>query len=141
MKAACIRLIKNTFLTTGLTLFLLAIFAFLSGGSAVFIRTIFQDFAANICIHLILLLSSKFESKYFMLDMAIDISAACFVILVFGAIFDWFSSTPPWILISMVLIIYVLGLGFQIFRVHDDIRFINEKLKKHRDNKNKQGVL
>lgn len=136
MKHFIIKLTKNIFLTTGLTITLLACVAILFGGSCIFVKTIFEVLVANICFHIALLFTCKFESKYYIFDNIIDITTIIIITLLFGLRFDWFSSTPPWILVPMVIIIYTIGSILQVIRIKDDIHFINEKLKQRKNNKN-----
>lgn len=135
MKHSLTKFLKNTFLTTGLTLTLLACVALLFGGSCIFVKTIFQGLFANACIHLALKLTGKFESEYFMLEAALDITAIIAIALFSALLFDWFSSTPAWVLIIMVLITYIVGSVFRTFRIKDDIHSINETLIERNKNK------
>ncbi len=137
MKKAVWTFAKNTFLTTGITISLLAVVAFLFGGSCIFVVTIFQNLLANACIHLAFLLTGKFESKYFLLDALLDVAVVAAIILLFGFVFNWFSSTPIWVLIIMVCITYGIGTCFQVFRAREDIDFINKRLKQR--SKEKEG--
>lgn len=129
MREKLIRFTKNTFLATGLTLTLLACFAFMVGGCAIYVKTIFEALLANMCIQLVYLLTQNIETSYFILDSAIDISGIIFVVLLFGKIFQWFSSTPIWVLIIISILTYIICFVFQIVRVKDDVHFINEKLR------------
>lgn len=63
-----------------------------------------------------LLFTSKFESKYFLLDAFLDVAVVAAIILLFGFVFNWFSSTPIWVLIIMACITYGIGTCFQVFR-------------------------
>lgn len=125
-----IKFIRNTFLTTGISMFLLACFATVSGGSCIFIATVFQNLMANACIHLGFLFTKQFESSYFLLNASIDVAVTAAIILVFGYFFKWFTSTPPVILLIMVVLVYLFSCAFQIVRVQADIHYINEQLKK-----------
>lgn len=135
MKDAIIRFSQNVLLTTGLTILLLACVAFFFGGTCIFVKTVFQGLAANVCFHLAFFFTSKVESKYFLLNSILDLSAIMGIAFVFGRVFDWFSSTPPKVLAFMVIATYVISSLFKVFRVNDDIRLINEKLEERRKNK------
>lgn len=124
--------VKNTLITTGITLCLLALVAFIAGGSAIYVETVFQNLLVNACAHLGFLLTKRFESSYLLLDMAVDVLMVCAVIIAAGAVFGWFSSTPVWLLVIMVLVVYAASTLLSLFRVRSDIRFINEKLKQLR---------
>lgn len=112
--------VKKVLLTTGITLTLLACFAQLAGGTAIYVQTVFQGLLANTFVHLAFLLTTNFESKYFLLDAALDITASAVVILAAGAVFGWFLSTPIWVLLIMTVITYLGCCTFQIVRVKDD---------------------
>lgn len=134
MKHTVIKLLKNTFFTTGVTILLLAFVALLFGGSCIFVKTIFQALFANICIHIALWTTGRFECEFFLLEAVLDITAIIVVILVFAFLFDWFSSTPAWVLIIMVIITYIIGSALRMFRISDDIHSINEMLKANKRN-------
>lgn len=137
MKQSVIKFIKNTFFTTGITFTLLAFVALLFGGSCIFVKTIFQGLIANACIHLALCITHKFESEFFLLEAILDVTAIITVILLFALLFDWFSSTPAWVIILMVIITYIIGSALRMFRITDDIHSINETLKERKKNKEK----
>lgn len=132
MKKKLINLAKNMLITTGLTLILLACFAFIVGGCAIYVKTIFEALLVNVCIQLSYLLTQKIETPYFILDAFIDITPIIIIVLLFGKLFDWFTSTPAWVLIIISIIAYIACFLFQIVRVKDDIDFINEKLSQKR---------
>lgn len=129
------KIIINIMASTGITLVVLSIIGTLFGANFLFISSIFQSLGANTVINLGFLLTRKFESKYTALEIALDISYTIVVLIIFGAIFDWFSNgTPIWILIIMAALIYLLGLLISLFRIREDINTINKLLRK-RNNK------
>jgi len=115
--------------TTGITLVMLAIIGAFSGAKFIFISSVFESLAANIIIQLGYFLTRKFESKYVALETALDIGYAIIVLISFGFIFHWFTSTPIWMLIIMFIVIYILGLFLNIFRVREEINTINKLLQ------------
>lgn len=129
MKTKLFKLLRNTFLTTGLTLSVLACVALLAGGSSIFVITVFQHLLANLCVHLGLLCTGFVESRYLLLDSSLDIAVSCVVIVGFGYLFGWFTSTPIWVLIIMVVVVYGAILVLRIVRTRDDLRFINKTLQ------------
>lgn len=135
MKQKLVALVKNTFLTTGLSLSLLATIAFFMGGSCIYLQTVWQHLLANACVHITLGLLRHWESSYLLLDAAVDIIAGTLLVLGIAWIFDWFSSTPFYIIIPMVITIYSIGSAFQLFRVRQEINIINQKLEKRNANK------
>lgn len=124
----------NILCTTGMTLIILAMIAAICGAKYLFISSVFRSFLANIIIHVGLLLIHKFESKYAALEMAVDIGYTAAVVILCGAIFHWYSSTPIWILFLMVVVIYGIAVLLSTVRIQHDIEEINELLRK-RDNK------
>ncbi|MGL5437980.1 MAG: hypothetical protein ACRDBO_21805 [Lachnospiraceae bacterium] len=129
------KMIINIMASTGITLVVLAIIGTLFGAKFLFISSVFQSLGANIVIHLGFLLTRKFESKYTVLDITLDIGYTIIVLIVFGAVFDWFTNgTPIWVLVIMAVLIYLLGLLMSLFRMREDISTIN-KLLRMRNNK------
>lgn len=120
----------NIMATTGVTLIVLAVLGTLFGAKAILISSVFQSLGANIVIHLGFLLTHRFESKYILLEAALDVGYTVVVVVVFGAIFDWFGSTPIWVLVLMAVIIYTISYLHNIFRAREEIREINLLLQK-----------
>jgi len=132
------KMIINIMACTGITLTVLAVIGTLSGAKFLFISSVFQSLGANIVINLGFLLTRKFESKCAALEATLDLGYTITVLIIFGAVFDWFEhGTPIWILAIMAVLIYLSGLFLSLFRMHEDINTINQLLQK-RSNKNKQ---
>ncbi|MDR0302412.1 MAG: hypothetical protein LBI04_08910 [Treponema sp.] len=126
------RTVMNIMLTTGAALMLLAIFAVMSGGETITVRTFFEIFGANIIIHLGLILTKKIESSYAILEFLLDVSLILAVLVSFGFGFDWFSSVPVWYLVIMVVVIYAFGVFINIVRIKKDADELNKLLEKHK---------
>jgi len=134
------RIIVNILASTCLVLTLLIVTAIIIDGISVHeigqrtiqVNIIIQIFAANILIHLGLHLTKKIESKYVIFEFLLDIGYITVVILVFGIIFDWYS-TRSWILIIMVVVIYIFGVLINMFRSKQDAKEINELIKKRKE--------
>jgi hypothetical protein len=131
--------IKNTItrilVTTCAALMLLALFVGIVWGSHMSINviTFFEIFAANIVIHLGHILVKKFESSYAILEYLLDLSYIIAVLVVFGLIFDWYSTIPVWYLIIMALVIYAFGTFINIVRMRKNADELNKLLKKYKD--------
>lgn len=121
--------VVNIMATTGMTLIILALVVALYGASFLCITSVFQSLAANIVIHAGLTLTHKFESKYVILELLLDISYTIGILLVFGLIFGWYASTPAGVLAIMAVVIYLLNCSVGIFRVREDVKIINELLQ------------
>lgn len=124
------KMIINVMATTGITLVILALIGTLYGAKFLFISGVFESLGANIVMHLGFIITGKFESKYPILEAILDISYTIVVLIIFGAVFNWYRSTPIWILIIMAVIIYSLGCLMSIFRMREDVKAINELLQK-----------
>lgn len=124
--------ITNCLATTGLSLILLALVAILYNASLLCIETILQIAGANILIHAGLNLLKFFESRYFLVEILLETGYVLAVLFIFGAIFGWYSSTPPWVLILMGISVYFIGGLIDIFQVNKDIKIINRQLKNRR---------
>jgi F0F1-type ATP synthase assembly protein I len=125
--------------TTGTTLIFLAIFAVIIGGKSIYVHTFFELLAANIVIHLGLILTKKFESSYAILEFVLDVSYIIVVLVGFGLIFDWFSSVPIWYLVIMAVAVYAFGVFINITRIRKEADELNKLLQKHK-NKNNNTV-
>jgi hypothetical protein len=122
----------NIMATTGSALILLAFFVVIFGDTFIYARTFFEIFGANIVIHLGLLLTRKFESRYVFLEFLLDVSYIIVVLVVFGFIFNWYTSVPVWILVIMAVVIYIFGLVVDIARSRKDAKEMDELLQKGR---------
>lgn len=129
MKKAAVNLLCST----GITLIVLAAMGAIFGAKFILINGVFQSFFANIVIHIGLLYTHKFESAYAVLEYTLDIGYTVAVVLVCGVVFNWYSSTPIWILILMSVIIYFAGILLSTIQIHQNISEINDLLKKRNE--------
>jgi F0F1-type ATP synthase assembly protein I len=129
------KIIIDIMVTTGSALMLLAVFAVISGGEYIYIKTFFQIFGANVVIHLGLVLTKKFECTFAVFEFLLDISYTIAVLVIFGLVFDWYSSIPVWYLIIMAVVVYLFGLFINIVRIQKNADEFNKLLQK-RKNKN-----
>ena len=60
----------------------------------------------------------------------LDIGYTIAVVILCGAAFDWYTSTPVWLLIIMSVVIYLAAVSLSIFRMKKDIEEINELVKR-----------
>lgn len=123
------KLISNILATTGLSLVILAVIAVSFGGRYIFIRSVFEGLGANLVIHLGLMALSRIECRNIYLETILDISYTAAVLLLFGKLFGWYSSTPIWILVLMAAVIYLISVYIRIFRVREDLQIINDLLR------------
>ncbi len=133
------KILTNIMSTTGITLVILAAVALLYGGECLFVSTVFQILAANAAVHFGLILTNKYENKYPILEALLNITYTTAVILIFGFIFDWYSSTPIGILIIMVLLVYVIGYFISVLGTKEDMEEINRLLRERKDSFKSKG--
>lgn len=120
----------NILCSTALTLLVLAAFGTMFGATVLFISGVFQSLIANIVIHVGLLITHKFESRYAVLEYTLDIVYTIAVVLMFGFVFNWYSSTPAWILVTMSVLLYLAGMLLSTIQMRQEISEINKLLKK-----------
>lgn len=123
----------NIFATTGISLILLSIIAMLYNAEFLCVKTVFQVFLVNVTAHLILLLMNKIEIKHAAVEAAIEIVLIAALSLLFGAVFNWYTSTPLFVLIPMSIAIYVISIVLNILhmkRQADEINKLIQAIKK-----------
>lgn len=123
----------NIFATTGISLILLSIIAVLYRAEFLCVKTVFQVFLVNVIAHLILLLMNKIEIKHAAAEAAIEIVLIVTLSLLSGAVFNWYTSTPLFVLIPMSIAIYVISIVLNILhmkRQADEINKLIQMIKK-----------
>lgn len=120
----------NILCSTGITLIVLAVVATMFGAQFLLINSVFQCLIANIIIYIGLRCTQRFESSYAALEYALDIGYTIAVVLISGAAFNWYTSTPVFILIIMSVTIYLICILLSVIQMRQDIEEINELLKK-----------
>lgn len=118
--------------STAITLLILAILGTISGAQFLLINSVFQSFIVNIVIHIGLLFTHRFESSYTILEFMLDIGYMEVVVIISGAIFNWYGSTPIWVLVIMTTIIYIVGVFLNMVQMRQEVEEINELLKKRK---------
>ncbi len=119
----------NIFATTGLSLILLSIIATFYSAEFLCIKTVFQVFLLNVVVHLIFLLMYKIEIKYLVAEAALEIILTVAVSLLFGAVFNWYTSTPLFVLVLMSMAIYVISIVLNILHMKQEANEINELIQ------------
>ena len=124
--------IINIMVTTCAAIMLLAVFAVIVDGKSILVHTHFEISGACIVLHLGLLITRKFESSYAVLEFLLDLSYIIAVLVVFGLIFDWYSSIPVWYHVIMAAAIYAFGIFINIVRTKKDADELNDLLQKRK---------
>lgn len=119
----------NIFATTGLSLILLSIIATFYSAEFLCVKTVFQVFLLNAVVHLIFLLMYKIEIKYLAAETALEIILTVAVALLFGAVFNWYTSTPLFVLVLMSMAIYVISIVLNILHMRQEANEINELIQ------------
>ncbi|MDC7289289.1 DUF3021 family protein [Blautia schinkii] len=120
--------------STGIILLALSFVALLYGGKAIFINTIFEITVLSTLMHLGFLVTHRLDVQYPVFEIILDISYTLFVTLLLGAVFQWFQSTPVWVLVIMVFAIYLVGYLTDLYRAKEEVRMINELLENRKRN-------
>lgn len=121
--------IINIFATTGLSLIVLSIIAIFYSAQFLFVKTVFQVFLLNIVVHSILLLINKIEIKHLSVEVSLEIASITILPLLFGVIFNWYTSTPFFILILMSITIYVISIILNILHMKQEADEINRLIQ------------
>lgn len=125
----------NIFSTTGISLILLSVTALFFQAKCIYLQTVFQVLGANIVIHLGFVFLNRSEMKNAILEMFLHIMLIIITLYIFGLIFQWFTSTPMWILVIMAIIIYIVSVILNVLYMGQEAREINTLLKKRNDKK------
>jgi FlaA1/EpsC-like NDP-sugar epimerase len=121
--------------STGCALVILAIYKAIAGEASISVNHIFQIFAAIILIDVsIAIRYYKIEIRSFILEHIIYVVYAILVFLIFGVIFNWYSTLPVWFFIVMTVVIDILSIIASNRKMRKDVNEINELLKKRREN-------
>ena len=122
----------DTMITTGTSLVILAAFLMIFRQDFIDNLTVFQIFGANIVINCGLVLIHKIESRFVIVEYLIDVSYIIAVLVVFGAIFDWYSTVPVWLLAVMAVVIYIFMIIVTTVKIQKDTKKINALLQKRK---------
>ena len=129
----------NVLATTGLSLIVLSVIAFACGANHLEIASVFETFAANVIIHIGLLLVQNVGCRYAAAEFVLAVGFIILVLIACGAIFGWFASTPIWVLVVMALVIYLLSMTLNLFRMQQEANEINSLLQR-RNKKNRTNT-
>jgi hypothetical protein len=127
--------VSNIMFTTGASLVILAVFLKIIDGDIIYIRTVLEIFGANIVVNFGIFLIHKFEIRFIILEYLLDIRLIIIVLVVSGAIFNWYSAIPVWFLIVMAVVIYLFVIITSITKIRKDTKEINELLQKRKEKK------
>jgi len=134
------RVILNILATSSLAMLILAIIMRVIhvGYDLFFTNVVFQMIAAHTIIHLGLLITRKFESKYFALQILLDVAYTTTIVITFGVIFNWFGITPIYLLIAMAFLIYIVALFLDAVRTRNEVNAINKLINDKKNQSQKE---
>lgn len=124
------KFVINVLATTGLSLILLSIIALFYEAEYLCLQTVFQVFGANAVLHFGFLLLRKLEMKRLLVETFSAIAMIIILLILCGFLFDWFSSTPVWILIPLGFVIYFVSTMLNLIGMRQDAREINMLIRK-----------
>ena len=124
------KFVINVLATTGLSLVLLSVIALFYQAEYLCLQTVFQVFGANAVLHFGFLLLRKLEMKQLLVEIFLGIAMIIILLIVCGLLFDWFSSTPAWVLIPMGFVIYIVSAVLDLISMRQDAREINMLIRK-----------
>lgn len=124
------KFVINVLATTGLSLVLLSVIALFYQAEYLCLQTVFQVFGANAVLHFGFLLLRKLEMKRLLVETFSAIAMSIILLIVCGLLFDWFSSTPAWVLIPMGFVIFIVSAVLDLISMRQDAREINMLIRK-----------
>lgn len=124
------KFVINVLATTGLSLILLSIIALFYEAEYLCLQTVFQVFGANAVLHFGFLLLRKLEMKRLLVETFSAIAMIIILLILCGFLFDWFSSTPVWILIPLGFVIYFVSAMLNLIGMRQDAWEINMLIRK-----------
>lgn len=125
------KLIVNIFAITGISLTLLSIIALFFRAEWLNILTVPQVLSANAIICLGITLLRTLELKYFIMKILLENILIAAVLVSFGSVFNWFTSTPVWLLVSMGVVIYFISLLLDLLHMKQEAQEINSLIQNH----------
>ena len=129
------KFIVNILATTGISLIFLSIIALFFHAKYIYLQTVFQVLGTNIIVHFGLILLSKLELKHSMIEMFLDIALIIIILIVFGSIFHWFTSTPIWILAILGSVMYIVSVILNLLYMKQEAHEINALIQKRNSKK------
>ena len=126
--------IVNILATTGISLLLLSVAALLFHASCIYLETVFQAFGVNIITHLGIMCIKKIELRNIFIEMVLEITVIVFVLLVFGRLFQWFTSLSFLLLVCMGVVIYIISLFLNLLQMKQEAKEINLLIKNRNKN-------
>ncbi len=85
------------------------------------------------------LLLERFKSEYYLIEVLVEYIMVCLIVGLLGLGFQWFRLSYLWHVFLYVTPVYLIGYFLDLGRTKRDIDFINEKIKKRAERGNNHG--
>ena len=121
--------VVNILATTGISLLLLSIVALFFHASCIYLETVFQAFCINIITHLGIMIIQKLEFRLIFTEIMLEIIFIVCELLVFGRLFQWFTSLSFLLLVFMGVVIYIISHFFDLLEMKQEAKEINLLIK------------
>ncbi len=122
----------NAFATTGISLIMLSFVALAFHAKCIYLETVFQIFVVNVLSHLLIILIRKMDFRSNCLEMTLELISLESELLIFGWLFQWFTSVSVAILVIMGGMIYVISLFLNLLQMKQAAKEINSLIQKRR---------
>ena len=144
------KVLVNTLATTCAALILLLIIHTIIQGksltdlldrrSTISVYFFLQLLGVNFVINLGLFFTYKFESKYVILEILLDLGFTIAVLLIYGAIFDQLTGRR-WLFVVIAIAIYSFMFFMNAIRDRDDVKKINESIQKRKKRRSENTFI
>ena len=124
------KFVLHVMATTGITEIVLSVVALCFKASWLRIDGVFQSLLVNVAMHMGILLLSKVEYRYPVVEAILKVGCTLLIVLAGGWLFDWYAYMPIWCLVLMTVIVYVLGVGLGVISMLEEVKSINALLEK-----------
>lgn len=119
----------NIFATTGISLVLLSVIAVLYRAEFLCVETVFQVFLINAAAHLLFVFMNRIECKHLMMEAVMELILTIALSLLFGAVFNWYESVSPIILVLLSIAIYIIAIAFNLLHMKQEADEINQLIQ------------
>lgn len=99
---------------------------------------ILQLLMVTFLIRLLQLLTSKFVSRYPILEYLLELGMILAVVLGFGWLFKWYDIDRLAAIVLTVIVIYAAAFALDLTKTRRDVGFINDQIKLRREKISKQ---
>lgn len=133
------KLLKNIFVSTAVTILLLAgIAEVFYGAGWLSIATIYQLFLVNTLLHLALYTIYAWENRYRAVENILELLSTMIIVLLSGAVFRWYVQVPVWLVALMIVFIYIAMKIMDSIYARKDSEELNKLLSSWKEQQNEK---